>query len=91
MTKTKEKIKTVVHKTDGSVDHTTEKMGTVYKKKDGREWAHCGKNYLQVQREGELAVVHSQPTTAATDTPPPATPATQAAEPAAQPAETAQA
>jgi hypothetical protein len=83
MTKTKEKIKTIVHKADGSVEHTTEKMGTVYKKKDGREWAHCGQRYLLVQREAELAVVHQHPETAPTATPPPALAPTESATPIA--------
>ena len=59
MTRTKEKIKTVVYKADQTVEHSTERMGTVYKKKDGREWAHHGKAYLQVVRDNGLAVIHA--------------------------------
>jgi len=61
MTRTKEKIKTIVYKADRTVEHSTERMGTVYKKKDGREWAHHGKVYLQVVRDNGLAVIHAFP------------------------------
>jgi hypothetical protein len=67
MTRTKEKIKTVVLKTDGTtVDHTTERMGTVYKKKDGREWAHYKEGYLLVTRVDGVATVQTKMEAAAT-------------------------
>jgi hypothetical protein len=61
MTRSKEKIKTIVLKADGTtVDHTTERMGTVYKKKDGREWAHYKEGYLPVERVDGVATVKTK-------------------------------
>jgi hypothetical protein len=59
MTKTKEKIRTMYLKADGTVDDskTTEKNGTVYKKKIG-EFAHHASTYLPVARDSSgVAVV----------------------------------
>lgn len=63
MTRTKEKIKAIIFKDDGvAIDHTTERIGSVYKKKDGSEWAHYAKGYLQVVRDSQnVATLHIKP------------------------------
>jgi len=63
MTKSKERIKIILHAPAGleANTRTDERVGMVYKKRDGREWVHFGDGYKVITRVEGHAELHVHP------------------------------